>query len=82
MSIEDRAKEVRRRWGSDEQFYKELQDFMERHSSCQSVIIDNSTGYPLYAQYIFWPNQVAREQEHLLAKLGEAAREWEAKRDE
>lgn len=82
MSIEDRAKEVRRSWGSDEEFYRELQGFMEQHSRCQSMIIDNSTGYPLYAQYIFWPNQVAREREDLLTKLGEAAKKQEAKRDE
>ncbi len=73
--IEDNAREVRRKWGSDDAFYKELQDFHEKHRGCHSITYDNNTGYPVYAQYLFWPTLVEREHNELIAKLLEAKKE-------
>ncbi len=68
---------ARSRWGSDEQYYRELERFLKTHCQATSIVHDNITGMPIKAEYIFAPYSVVVEHEQLIEKLRQAAKEFE-----
>lgn len=70
-----KSADVRRAWGNDEQFYKELENFHEAHEKAQYIEYDNETALPIRACYVFWPLYVAKERKQLLEAIAEACKE-------
>ena len=62
---------VIKRWGTQEQFYKELERFHKEHSNATAIRYDNETKLPLEAVYMFTPLQVAVEHLLLMEKIRE-----------
>jgi hypothetical protein len=69
---DDKAREVRRKWGTDQEFFKELEDFLKKHRDSQIIEYDTSTNYPICAKYIFLPTRAFKEHEALVMELAEA----------
>lgn len=64
-------KMMRQAWGTDEQYYKELEAFHERHKNATSIEYDNELNCPIRAVYTFTPLQVFYEIEMLKQKIRE-----------
>jgi hypothetical protein len=77
MSSDDIEKEIRGAWGTDEEFYKELERFCKQHeeSGADYIEYDNKTGLPIRAVYLFKPFQVWAEGNALRRAIAKARKE-------
>lgn len=46
---------IRKLWGTDEQYYKELEKFHKEHQNADSITYDNESKVPVSANYYFRP---------------------------
>lgn len=77
------AESVVERWGTKEEFYKELERFLKQHQSVNCIIeYDNDLQMPIKATYWFEPVRVAWEHIHLLKMLHDSAKQDEYNRRE
>lgn len=65
-------KEVIKRWGTDKQYFKELEAFHERHRNADMRVVDTESGVMVKVEYYFRPWQVAVEYRELAQKIREA----------
>lgn len=63
---------VRELWGTDEQYYKELELFSEKHENASTIVIHNEWGCPIKAEYYFTPYTVVVDHFALLKSLQES----------
>lgn len=73
--------ELRHRWGTDEQYYKELEAFMEKHRAAANIIYDTSLNCPVKAEYHFRPRQTYLEHLQLMLELHKAVEESKRKEE-
>lgn len=62
-------KDVIRSWGSSEQYFTELQLFLNRHADADVRVHDTESGLLVKVEYYFKPVQVYREMEALKLKI-------------
>tara|TARA_R110000868_G_scaffold297565_1_gene557915 strand:- start:564 stop:803 length:240 start_codon:yes stop_codon:yes gene_type:complete len=65
---------VRKVWGTDEQYYKELEAFYEKHKDAHIITVDPENDCPVEAVYKFLPHLCLIERKELLSKLSEVER--------
>lgn len=59
-------------WGTPEQFYKELREFLDKHDAAQLKTFDVN-GNLVSATYLFWPYSVATEKQELIEAIKQEA---------
>lgn len=73
--MRDEEKFARSRWGTDEEYYKELEKFHKDHEKAHAIRYCNVTKMPIEAVYVFWPRQVYVEHVQLLTAIEKAIKE-------
>jgi hypothetical protein len=68
-------KDMIRAWGTPEQYYSELREFLEKHERADLRTVTSDTGVLVKVEYIFRPYQVEVERRQLLAALAEQAQD-------
>jgi hypothetical protein len=71
----DLEKFARSRWGTDAEYYAELERFHKEHSRADAIEYCNETRMPVQAIYYFRPYTVVRDHFSLMDKIREANKE-------
>jgi hypothetical protein len=71
----DIEKLARSRWGTDAQYFQELERFLKEHRGSSFIEYHNETKMPVMACYIFQPYQVFIEHEQLMKALRDSDKE-------
>lgn len=69
---------IRRLWGSDDSYYKELEDFHRKHEAANAIEYDNESKVPVKAVYYFRPWNVYVDDMRLRDAIHKANLEQEA----
>lgn len=58
-------------WGTEKQYFTELEKFYEQHRDADRITLDNESGIPISAVYLFKPTEIYNEREAFFQKLRE-----------
>lgn len=62
-------KQLRNEWGTDEQYYKELEAFYKQHKGAATLVMDTELNCPIKAEYYFRPRVSYLERLALMEEL-------------
>lgn len=72
MSKIDLEKFARSRWGTDAEYFAELEKFLKEHDGADAIEYCNETRMPVRAIYYFRPYTVVNDHFSLMEKIKEA----------
>jgi predicted metal-dependent RNase len=64
-------KKLIRSWGSEDEYFKELEEFYRQHANAQAIVIDEKLECPVQAVYVFRPHLCYKERQELIRRLAE-----------
>ena len=76
MSDEVTEKDIQKRWGTEAQYYGELERFIKQHHGAGAILTyHNKWNVPVKAEYYFQPYACYVEHVQLLQKLAEECKD-------